>query len=160
MGSSDSNCLNKQGLCNINKIATRFSNNKNNVLLRSIYTLNPSAYKHIRPIQTASTLVTLLNDNFLVLTCNAYEDVINDVNKYAHKYDIIIVWHHGEIPDMLRHIAFVFNLDQPSNFSWPDDNYNGCLLVDTQKHTWAFRPNYFNNIFFLNYFFRKIPCIG
>lgn len=152
-GSRASNCLNKEGVRNISEIARRFS--KNPLILSTIYTIKPHSYKHIRPLQTATNLCTTMNDGKSVLVCNTYEDVVRDLTNFSSTNDIIVVWHHGEIPEMLRYMETVYGFLESAPFEWPNDNYNGCLIVDPCNKGWEFHSNYFK---LLNYFCDVFPC--
>lgn len=157
-GIKASNCLNKEGLYNISQMGKCFS--KNPLILSSIYTIKPHSYKHIRPLQTASNLCTMMNDGKSVLVCNTYEDVVRDMINFTSTNDVVIVWHHGEIPEMLRYIQSVYCFPEVTNhFNWPEKNYDGCLIVDVCNKSWSFRSKYFKNIFFLKYFFQNFPCL-
>lgn len=157
-GSKESNCLNKEGLRNTEQMAKIFS--KNLSILRSIYTVKPHDYKHVRPLQTASTLCTMMDDGKSVIVCNTYLDVVRDMMNFTSTNDVVIVWNHGEIPDMLRYIETAYGFPEEIGlFHWPESNYNGCLVVDVcDSKSWSFYPKYFQTNFLLKYLFQNFPC--
>lgn len=146
-GYKRTNCLSLQSVKQINRIAGVFSKIKSKTF--QVYTIKPKSYKHVRPIQTASNLCTYLNASLRV--CNTYEDAIDSLSNYIYTNDIIIVWHHNELPEILDTIALIYNIrmvDMDGFFQWPEDNYNGCLVVDTVA----------GSAFFSKHFFKKKKC--
>jgi len=143
-GNKRKNCLSSQSIKQTNRIAGIFSNIRSNKW--KVYTIKPSTHKHVRPIQTAANLCTYLNTSLKV--CNTYEDVIDSLSNYIYTNDIIIVWHHNEIAEILDTIALIYNIrmvDMDGYFKWPEDNYNGCLIINTIM----------GNAFFSKHFFKK-----
>ncbi len=160
-GTRASNCLNKEGLCNVHQMAKHFSQNP--LILSSIYTVKPRNYKHVRPLQTASNLCTLMDDGKSVLVCDTYEDVVRDLMNFSSTHDIVIVWHHDEIPEMLRYIETMYGFSDGRAgcfSSWPENNYTGCLIVDVCNKSWNFHSNYFKINFFLKYLLQNFPCLN
>lgn len=80
-GTRASNCLNKEGLYNVRQMAKHFY--RNPLILSSIYTVKPRNYKHVRPLQTASNLCTLMDDGKSVLVCDTHEDVVRDLMNFS-----------------------------------------------------------------------------
>lgn len=129
------NCLSPKGLKNTHKIAQWLIKlNENSVFFKTVYTVLPSDYSHIRPVQTASLLCTYMNehnDKFSVKTCEDRTALVEDVSRACVLpwLDVIIVWHHGDMQALVRDITH----DNSWKFKWPDDNYDGCLIVDVGK---------------------------
>lgn len=156
-GTNTSNCLKRSGMYNIHQIARRFSSNPH--ILNTIYTIKPHNYKHIRQIQTASYLCTMMDDDKSVLVCNTYEDVVCDIQNFTSTNDIIIVWHHNEMTEMLRYIEAAYHFPEDTDdFHWPESNYNGCLMIDVHNKAWTFNANYFGNFILIKYLFENFPC--
>ena len=94
----------------------------------NVYTVAPTPpYKHVAPVQTASVACTVMNKTLHVLPD------YTGVPCYHHSRTYVVVWHHGEIPAIMRHLRL--NHD----FEWPDDNYTGAVVV-RDDDTWDFDP--------------------
>ena len=126
------NCLSKQGLRRCGKIYKYFTN----ICVRpKIYTCFAEESKHIRPIQTASTIATLMNKSIQLINIDSLPDI-------PHTHDIIMVWHHHEINEIIQY----YSKNRLKSFLWKNDNYDGCVLIDTSGD-WRFEEHFFTNVF-------------
>ena len=96
----------------------------------TVFTCYPNNDHHIRPLQTASNLCTLLHRDLRVI------DGVKNLPKFMFE-NMLIVWHHSEMENILKHYGF------KGEFSWPDDNYDGCLML--YGCGWEFDPTFFEN---------------
>ena len=127
-GDNDKNCLNKLGTLRSLEIAKLFKNRCENI---EVYTCYPDQClnRHFRPIQTATIMCTELNQSLRIIKGWWYD--VPSKFKFASN---VIVWHHAHIKKLLE-------LYYPkSNFEWPSDNYDGCLIID--HNTWRFDEEY------------------
>ena len=154
-----SNCLSLKGLRRVRHMARVLRGSFENMPLKCVHTCRPMEFKHIRPVQTASALCTFLEDRFSTFAHMSYDGVLRDLSKLADidRYDVVIVWHHGEIIDLANVLCDYFEVPKSLVVSpWPDDNYDGCLLIDTHEKDAGFIHNFFKsktkkkNLFFLN----------
>jgi len=143
-GHASDNCLSEKGLKNTMKIAQHFKkSNKTSQIFKTVYTVQPYDYKHVRPIQTASLLCTYMNseqDRLSVKTCQDNQELADDLVKACvlQWYDVIIVWHHGDMESLVKTLIG----KREWNIKWPPDNYDGCLVVDSD--TVRFHSRYFS----------------
>lgn len=165
-GAPMSNCLSKQGLENTRRIGTFFSRKhklQNNDVFKTVYTITPHAFKHVRPIQTASMLCSHLNGafydaKFSVMLCESHAEMIADLTRFRNidHLDIIVVWHHGDIPRLVDCICDAFGIPKNVRVRWDDDNYNGCVVVDTSYKTVRFNRQMFYDRWLL--LFKRLLC--
>lgn len=142
-GSSFSNCLTKHGLEESIKIAKQCGASMNHL---EIYTFLPLMNgHHIRVIQTAATIGTILKLNVSFIDMNTCPNYSNDV-------DILIIAHHSQIPDILSKYA-------TNSFQWPFMNYCGCIIIS--KNSWTFNDSFFKpkKNKWLKLCFIFLPCI-
>lgn len=149
-GHASDNCLSEKGLKNTQKIAKRFKMfNDISCFFKTVYTVQPYDYKHVRPIQTASLLCTYMNseqDRLSVRTCQNAQEITDDLIKSCALpcYDVIMVWNHGDMESLVRTL-----IGKPEwKMKWPPDNYDGCLVVDSD--TVRFYSRYFSKLQWTN----------
>ena len=134
-GNLKSNCLSAKGIDHTKLIVKKIKKYKN----ISIFTRMPSLNgKHIRPLQTATILGSILSKrvNFIV----------NDAHlpsKDDEKNTNIIIWNHEGIGNILK--SYFWN----SDFEWNNDNYAGAIIIE--KSNWY----YVNNLLL-----RMIECFN
>ena len=95
-----------------------------------VYTCFPMKDHHIRSLQTATNLCTLLSKDIRI------SNGIEELPKFMYE-NTLIVWHHSEMDAILKHYGF------HGEFTWPSDNYDGCLIL--YAHGWEFDPSFFEN---------------
>lgn len=157
-GEAFSNCLSRKGMKRVRRMATVLRSTFENIPLKCIHTCKPSEYKHLRPVQTAAILCTYLNERFSVFAHISYDGVLRDLSKISDidRYDIVVVWHHGEIMDLANVLCDYYDISKSLiGVPWPDDNFDGCLLIDTESKDAGFVFNFFQRkprkkLFFLN----------
>ena len=142
-GENETNCLSLNSVKKMKSIAQKLSKVESNNNEFKVYTITPREYKHIRPVQTASNLCTYLQSSLKVHNC--YENVIDSLSKYIDTHNIIIVWHHSEIPEMLTSIQYTYSLPDGKPIHWSNDNYDGCVLINPRTE----------RVVFDEFFFRK-----
>lgn len=164
-GGPMSNCLSTQGLENTRHIAMFFSRkhkSQKNEVFKTVYTITPCAFKHVRPIQTASVLCSHLNTafyetKFSVMPCESHAEIIADLTRFCIDHlDIIVVWHHGDIPRLVDCLCNVFGIPKNVCIHWDDNNYNGCVMLDTLCKTVRFNRQMFSDRWFL--IFKRLLC--
>ena len=121
---NDTNCINKQEFENIYKICDSFKT----INIHRVFTSYPESNHHIKQVQTASNLCTLLGKN-VELFNNA-----ESLPEYLYG-DVLIVWTHSDIQSILRKFGYV------GVFEWPHDNYEGCLIMN--DFGWEFNDSFF-----------------
>lgn len=148
-GGYHTNCLSLQGEKKTHTIATYFS--RESEFLKTVYTIIPIEYKHIRPLQTATSLCTHLNKKssfekkFSVMACWNHTHLVQDLESMLSSspwLNVIIVWHHAgmqSLVDALLHRTETKSLD------WPPDNYDGCIRIDMHAKTYVFDKHYFTS---------------
>lgn len=159
-GDAFSNCLNLDGMYRVQHIASVLKSSFENTPLKCIHTCRPLEFKHMRPVQTATMLCTYLTDErFSVFAHVSYDGVLRDLSKIVDidRYDVVIVWHRGEIMKLVDVLCDYYDVPKSliNGFYWPDNNYDGCVLVDTEEKDTGFIHNFFQikkrkNLFFLN----------
>ena len=126
-GDKHCNCLNKIGLEHCNNIFEKFKHEKP----VNIFTCTPHINgKHVRPLQTASMLGSLLYRNVTLVT----EDTLEKLPEITCNETNIIVWHHKYMQDLLQ---FYY---PNQHFEWFSDNYTGALKID--KNCWRFDKDF------------------
>lgn len=144
-GEHNTNCLSSSGVRHTKRIADILLKKINhNQCFRSVYTLLPEAYKHIRPIQTASLLCSYMNRQsccYSVVTCKNTQVIANDLLKISDLklLDIIIVWHHGDMGNLVDALVPYYK----TFITWPDTNYDGCVQIDLDQCTVCFKKDFF-----------------
>ena len=88
----------------------------------------PQIDNHLRPLQTASNLCTLLGEE--VKLCNTVYNLPNYV--YGN---VLVVWKHSEIQSILSKYGMV------GRFEWPMDDYDGCVQITASG--WEYDPDFF-----------------
>lgn len=166
-GGYHTNCLSLQGEKNTHTIATYFTKqSRESEFFKTVYTIIPIEYKHIRPIQTATSLCTHLNKKssfekkFSVMACWNHTHLVQDLESMLSSspwLNVIIVWHHAgmqSLVDALLHRTETKSLD------WPPDNYDGCVRIDMQAHMSVFDEHYFrsNKSIIPTKLFRMLTC--
>lgn len=127
-----SNCLSSIGMKHSNDIANRLMGADQ--FKRRYYACMPRDNgKHVRPIQTAGMICTKLS---VPLTLVYSHKEIALLDSHSTNYDNVIVWHHKDIPNLLR--CYV----KGAQFVWPNTNYSGCLVVDAINARWWFFNDY------------------
>lgn len=155
-GEAFSNCLSLKGMIRVQQMAQVLKGSFDNIPLKCIHTFRPLEYKHLRPVQTATILCTYLNERFSVFAHVSYDGVVRDLSRIADidRYDVVIVWHHGEIMDLANVLCDYYDVPKSLlGFPWPDNNYNGCVLIDTEGKDACFVSTFFQRrkkLFFLN----------
>jgi len=156
-GESFSNCLSLRGMHRVHRMAKVLRSSFDNIPLKCIHTFRPTEYKHLRPVQTATILCTCLNERFSVFAHVSYDGVLRDLSRIAdiNRYDIVIVWHHGEIMDMANVLCDYYDVSKSLlGFPWPENNYDGCVLIDTESKDACFVSTFFQKkrkkLFFLS----------
>ena len=125
-GSMNTNCVSPDELQNTNMLAETVRT----LNVHRVFTCLPNASKHIRPLQTASNLCAITDKH---LECC---DGVDSLPMYVHG-NILVVWHHSEMNEILNHFGMV------SDFEWPVDNYDGCLSIN--EFGWEYAPAFFSN---------------
>lgn len=138
-GNSKSNCLSKKGIRHIKQIVKQIKKYKNISIFTRIPSLNG---KHVRPLQTASILGSILNRSV-----NFIENYVNLPSK-DDKNTSIIIWNHEGIGDILK--SYFWN----SDFKWNDNNYAGAIIIE--KTNWYYVNNFLKSDSYL--LFRMIEC--
>ena len=152
-GGSVSNCLSNKGVCKTRAMA-RFFARKHNTgrshdnIFKTVYTITPRGYKHVRPVQTAATLCSHLNrlfyhTKFSVMTCDTEEQLSMDVLDFK-EHDIVVVWHHGGMQSIVDAISHTCGITK-TVVCWPDYNYDGCVEIDTVRKTVFFNHDMFSS---------------
>lgn len=137
-GNLKSNCLSTKGIYYTKLIVNKIKKYKNISIFTRIPSLNG---KHVRPLQTASILGSILNKSV-----NFIENYDNLPSKDDEENTSIIIWNHGGIGYILK--SYFWN----SNFKWNDNNYTGAIIIE--KNNWY----YVNNFLKSNLLFRMIEC--
>ena len=97
--------------------------------VRNVIACAPGASKHIRPLQTASNLCSCM-DCYLEVCEN-----VHALPNFIHG-NTLIVWHHSDMEAILNHFGF------PCRFEWPDDDYDGCIVIN--EHGWGYDARFFS----------------
>lgn len=135
-GGYSSNCLSENGERNARQMAAYFKKKEREMpFFQTVYTILPFEYKHMRPMQTACTICTHLNkatsdDQFSVMACTDHEHVAQDIRLVLSSspwLNVIIVWHHED----MNHLIAALLQQDTTPITWPDDNFNGCVQMDT-----------------------------
>ena len=133
IGYRDNNCLNELGIHNSKKIATFFKKKKIDTIITKLTNIHKhKTTSHIRPIETASIISGILNINLTVV--ENYTDILhyitnNDLDIVDSKTNnVLIVWHHRQIPNILNSIT-----KKNNHFIWANSNFAGCIIVDSIK---------------------------
>lgn len=115
-GNVHRNCLNRVGLKHCDNIYNKLKNKSPTY----VFTCTPFTNgKHVRPLQTASIVASLLNINVILVP---EESVIKKLPKMSNSNNII-VWHHTGMGKLL-------NCYYPGHhFEWDPDNYTGALII-------------------------------
>ena len=137
-GSSKSNCLSTKGINHTKLIVNKIKKYKNISIFTRIPSLNG---KHVRPLQTASILGSILNKSV-----NFIENYVYLPSKDDEENTSIIIWNHEGIGTILK--SYFWN----SDFKWNDNNYTGAIIIE--KNNWY----YVNNFLKSNLLFRMIEC--
>lgn len=116
-------------------------------IFKTVYTVTPRGYKHVRPIQTAATLCYCFNrlfydTKFSVMTCDTAEQLSMDVMGFRD-HDIIVVWHHGGVQNLVDAISQACGINK-TYLCWPAENYNGCVEIDAVQKTVFFNHDMFH----------------
>lgn len=90
-------------------------------------TPNPKVDNHVRPLQTASNLCTLLGED--VELCNTVYNLPNYI--YGN---VLIVWNHSEVQSILSKYGMVGKIE------WPEEDYDGCLQIKSSG--WEYDPRF------------------
>jgi hypothetical protein len=144
-GEPFSNCLSRRGLARTRAIAKDFKRLLKNPL-KYIHTCAPLGFAHARPFQTASVMCTELHDTFSVYAHVDTDDLVRDL---FTDYDTVIVWHHGEIPDLVRQIGERYQIPfQP--FEWDETDYDGIVCIDPFRKRIYIDTLFKKKFFFLN----------
>lgn len=125
-GSLHTNCLSEIGIKHSYDIANKIKHDPS----LYVYTCLPKHNgKHVRPIQTASLICSKLQLSLSFIDDDG--DFPSNKDDDTH----IIIWHHHDIPTVLK--KYFAN----DSFVWDnDDNYSGCLQIDTDK--WTFYSSF------------------
>lgn len=131
-GTFGTNCLSAQGVADVKRMAKAV---RTLGLDTDVHTSLPTGYKHMRPVQTACTLCTFLNNQSSVIV---HENHTTLSQELCLGKNTLVVWHHGDICNLIAAITGV----QPK-FEWPDDNYGGCVRIDPSANVCLFNPRFF-----------------
>lgn len=144
-GDINTNCLSLSGVQNTKRIADILLKKINHgQCFRSVYTVLPDTYKHIRPIQTASLLCSYMNRRlccYSVVTCKNTHVIVSDLLTISDLklLDILIVWHHGDIGNLVNALV----PEHETFFTWPDSNYDGCVQINLDQCMVCFKKDFF-----------------
>jgi len=124
-GSTVGNCVAKEEIRR-----TKLLYNRIRVLnIEKVITCEPNETKHIRPLQTASNLCSLMN--VLLEVCKDVYMLPKIVNA-----NILIVWHHADMEAIINHYGL------ENSFEWPEDDYDGCIIIN--NNGWQYQNNFFS----------------
>jgi hypothetical protein len=153
------NVLTVHGLHQTKHMATVLERQFQHIPMKGIYTCIPEGYAHVRPVQTASNLCTFLRGNYSTFVHHSIESVVNDLIKITDitGYDMVIVWHHSEIPKLVQAICQRFCVPCPS-WTWPPSCYDGIVMIDVFYKTIRFQEDFFEKKLFL--ISKLFNCLG
>ena len=123
-GSFRTNCVDPSEVRHVRELA----NQLRSLGISDVFSCMPGTSKHVRPIQTASNLCSVLGKSLEL--CDGVDTLPNYILGYT-----LIVWHHSDMSAILSHFGI------QSRFEWPDDEYDGCLMINDQG--WGYEPNFF-----------------
>lgn len=123
-GSFRTNCVDSSEVRRIHELAEHVRS----LDVSHVFSCMPGTSKHVRPMQTASNLCSVLEKSLEL--CSG----VNGLPNYILG-NTLIIWHHSEMSEILSHFGI------QSRFEWPDDEYEGCLIVNDQG--WGYEPNFF-----------------
>lgn len=148
-GGYHTNCLSLQGEKKTQAIANYFSRESD--FFKTVYTIIPIEYKHIRPIQTATSLCTHLNKKtsfekkFSVMACWNHTHLVQDLESMLSSspwLNVIIVWHHAGMQSL---VDALLHRTETNSFDWPPNNYDGCIRIDLRANMLVFDEHYFTS---------------
>ena len=102
--------------------------------VQKVLTRYPYNDKHIRPIQTAANICSLINKSLELFYDASSLPNIDSCN-------ILIVWNHNDMNSILSRYGLI------GKVVWPDDNYQGCIRIN--EFGWEYDSNFLNNNGFL-----------
>ena len=125
----DGHGLSSRGVARAKAYASYFKNFKiegRGVKLDSIFASKDSRVSH-RPLltiePTAKELGLKINDRF---KNNQFNELVNEIKSQPHGENILVVWHHGNIPGLLRSLGADPKTLLP-NCRWPGHVYDWLI---------------------------------
>lgn len=143
------NVLTVRGLLKTKQMATTLERHFQNVPMKGIHTCQSNGYGHVRPLQTASNLCTFLRGNYSTFAHDSIESVVRDLSKMTDitGYDIVIVWHHSELSELIRSLCERFCIPYDST-PWPNRCFDGVQIIDVFSKTSTFYKDFFKKKYF------------
>jgi hypothetical protein len=123
-GSFRTNCVDSSEVQRVHELAECVRS----LDVHHVFSCTPGTSKHVRPIQTASNLCSILGKSLELC------DGVGALPNYILG-NTLIVWHHSDTSAILSHFGI------QSRFEWPDDEYDGCLIINDQG--WGYEPHFF-----------------
>jgi hypothetical protein len=124
------NCVSRKSFFDVQDVCKKIKE----LNVQKVLTRYPYNDKHIRPIQTAANICSLINKSVeLFYDASSLPDIDN--------CNILIVWNHNDMNSILSRYGLIGKVD------WPDDNYQGCIRIT--EFGWEYDSNFLNNNSFL-----------
>lgn len=124
------NCVNRKSFFDVQDVCNKIKE----LNIQKVLTRYPYNDKHIRPIQTAANICSLI-DKSLELFYDASS--LPDIDSY----NMLIVWNHNDMNSILSRYGLI------GKVNWPDNNYQGCIKIN--EFGWEYDLNFLNNNSFL-----------
>ena len=124
------NCVDKNSFFDVQDVCYKMK--KFNI--QKVLTRYPYNDKHIRPIQTAANICTLINKSLeLFYDASSLPDIDSS--------NTLIVWNHNDMNTILSRYGLI------GKVNWPDNNYQGCIKIN--EFGWEYDSNFLSsNSFF------------
>ena len=124
------NCVNRKSFFDVQDVCNKIKE----LNVQKVITRYPYNDKHIRPIQTAANICSLMNKSLeLVYDASSLPDF--------DRCNMLIVWNHNDMNSILSRYGLIGKVE------WSDDNYQGCIKLN--EFGWEYDPNFLNNNSFL-----------